>query len=100
MKKRIDHHLHNSEIILIRNKGENQLKLRLLKLQVKDKGGEFKFKFRFEDNLLPKLSRKDILLKFRVQMKILRIYLLMNGRDEARVKNTTPSTSGLSRSAL
>ena len=39
MKKIIYHHLHNSEIIpiLIGDKGENQLKFKLLKLQVKDK---------------------------------------------------------------
>ena len=57
----------NLEIIpiLIRNK-EDQFKLRLLKLQVKDKEGEFKIKLGFGDNLLPKLSKKDILLKSRI----------------------------------
>ena len=79
MKKRIDHHLHNSEIIPIGDKGENQLKSILLKLQVKDKKGEFKFKLEFERNLLPKFFEKDILLKSRSQMNILRINLLMDG---------------------
>jgi len=53
----------NSEIIpiLIEDKGENQLKFKLLKLQVKDKKGEFKFKLGFGDDLLPKLKRKNIL---------------------------------------
>jgi len=86
----------NSEIIslLIRDKGENQLKFKLLKLQVKDKKGEFKFKLGFGDDLLPKLKRKNILSKFKIQMKILRIYLLMNRYDEATIfrdKDENPS---------
>ena len=55
----------------------------MLKLQVKDKEGEFKFKLGFGEDLLAKLKRKNILSKFKVQIKILRIYLLMNGWDQA-----------------
>ena len=70
-------------IILIGDKSENQFKFKLHKLQVKDKKGEFKFKLGFGDDLLLKLKRKNILPKFKVQMKFLRIYLLINGQDEA-----------------
>ena len=57
----------------------------MLKLQVKDKKRKFKFKLEFGDDLLLKLKRKNILSKFRVQMKPLKLYPLMNGRDEATI---------------
>jgi len=61
MKKKIYHHIHNSDIIPIGDKGENQLKFIYLKLQVEDKGREFKFKLGFGDNLLPKYLEKIFL---------------------------------------